>query len=84
MQLYNNYVLINTMKCIKVTREDKYKYSIKSNRVEIQRYIRTLKTSPEPERSSALPNSLLDIIYSTTLQLSNPNPTGVEPSSDEI
>ena len=35
----------------------------KSCKGKIQRYTRPLKTSPEPERSSALPNSQLELIY---------------------
>jgi hypothetical protein len=66
-------ILTNHMEGIKVNREDKHK-SCKSK---IQKYTRPLKNSPEPERSSNLPNSQLVLIY--YIEKSNPNSPGVVP-----
>jgi hypothetical protein len=41
----------------------------------IQRHTKSLKTSPEPEHSSALPNSHLDLIY--YIGMSSPNSLGI-------
>jgi hypothetical protein len=60
MQKYNNYTN-HTYEGIKVNREYKY-IKAKSYKGKIQRYTSSPKNSPEPERSSTLPNSQLELI----------------------
>jgi hypothetical protein len=66
-------ILTNRMEGIKVNREDKHK----SCESKIQKYTRPPKNSLEPERSSNLSNSQLELIY--CIGKYNPNSPGVVP-----
>jgi hypothetical protein len=74
MPKYNSYTN-HTHERHKANREDnilKHKYC----KGKVQRYTRPLKNSLEPERSSTLPNSQLELIY--YIGESSPNSPSVE------
>ena len=62
MQLYNYYILIYRIVRHKVNGQDKYIKAQVLQSKDIKTY-QSLKTCPEPEHNSALPNSQVDLIY---------------------